>query len=80
MIVQPRLRYRILAAPFALLLALNVQAREVQLQEAVDRVQQETRGKVLSVQTMQLGKRKIYRIKVLTPEGQVRVIQVKADE
>ncbi len=80
MIVQPRLRYRILAAPFALLLALSVQASEVQLQEAVDRVQQETRGKVLSVQTMQLGKRKIYRIKVLTPEGQVRVIQVKADE
>lgn len=80
MIVQPRLRYRILVAPFALLLALNVQASEVQLQEAVDRVQQETHGKVLSVQTMQLGKRKIYRIKVLTPEGQVRVIQIKADE
>lgn len=80
MIALPRLRYLVFAAPFAFLLSLSVQASETQLQEAVDRVQQETHGKVLSVQTMQLGKRKIYRIKVLTPEGQVRVIQIKADE
>ena len=28
----------------------------------------------------QIGKRKIYRIKILTPGGQVRVIEIKADQ
>jgi uncharacterized membrane protein YkoI len=56
------------------------QASEISVQEAVDRVQQETGGKVLSVQTLRLGKRKIFRIKVLTPSGQVRVIEVQADQ
>jgi len=55
-------------------------ANDVSVQQAVDRVQKETNAKVLSVQTLQVGKRKIYRIKVLTPEGQVRVVDVKANE
>lgn len=55
-------------------------AAELSAQQAVDRVQQETGGKVLSVQTLRLGKRKIFRIKVLTPGGQVRVIEVQADQ
>lgn len=55
-------------------------AAEISAQEAVDRVQQETGGKVLSVQTLRLGKRKIFRIKVLTPGGQVRVVEVQADQ
>lgn len=55
-------------------------AAEISAKEAVDRVQQETGGKVLSVQTLRMGKRKIYRIKVLTPSGQVRVIEVQADQ
>jgi hypothetical protein len=55
-------------------------AAEISAQEAVDRVQQETGGKVLSVQTLRMGKRTIYRIKVLTPSGQVRVIEVQADQ
>ncbi|WP_371280553.1 PepSY domain-containing protein [Dokdonella sp.] len=55
-------------------------AAEISAQEAVDRVQQETGGKVLSVQTLRMGKRKIFRIKVLTPSGQVRVIEVQADQ
>jgi len=55
-------------------------ASEISVQQAVDRVQQETNAKVLSVQTLQVGKRRIYRIKLLTPEGRVRVVDVKANE
>jgi uncharacterized membrane protein YkoI len=55
-------------------------ARELTSQEAVAKVQQETSGKVLSVQTLMQGKRKVYRIKVLTVDGQVRVVQVPADQ
>lgn len=54
--------------------------REISVQEAVDRVQQDTHAKVLNVRTLQIGKRKIYRIKILTPGGQVRVIEIKADQ
>ena len=55
-------------------------ASEVSVQQAVDKVQRETNAKVLSVQTLQVGKRRIYRIKLLTPEGRVRVVDVKANE
>jgi uncharacterized membrane protein YkoI len=55
-------------------------ARELTTQEAVAKVQQETSGKVLSVQTLMQGKRKVYRIKVLTADGQVRVVQVPAEQ
>ena len=55
-------------------------AREMSVQEAVAKVQQETNGKVLSVQTLTIGKRKVYRIKVLTLDGQVRVVQVPAEQ
>lgn len=54
-------------------------AREVSAQEAVAQVQRDTNGKVLSVQTLNIGKRKVYRIKVLTRDGQVRVVQVPAE-
>jgi uncharacterized membrane protein YkoI len=67
-------------AVIALVLAIGVAAREVSVQEAVAKAQQETNGKVLSVQTLTVGKHKVYRIKVLTTEGQVRVIQVPADQ
>lgn len=54
-------------------------ASEITVQQAVEKVQGETNAKVLSVQTLQVGKRRIYRIKLLTPEGQVRVVDVKAN-
>jgi uncharacterized membrane protein YkoI len=66
---------------FALALAAaSAGARELTTQEAVAKVQQETSGKVLSVQTLMQGKRKVYRIKVLTLDGQVRVVQVPAEQ
>jgi hypothetical protein len=62
------------------LAAASAGARELTAQEAVAKVQQETSGKVLSVQTLMQGKRKVYRIKVLTLDGQVRVVQVPAEQ
>ena len=59
--------------------AFAANARDLSVQEAVAQVQRETDGKVLSVQTLTIGKRKVYRIKVLTRSGQVRVVQVQAD-
>jgi uncharacterized membrane protein YkoI len=54
-------------------------AREITAQEAVAQAQRETDGKVLSVQTLNVGKRKVFRVKVLTKDGQVRVIQIPAE-
>ena len=69
-----------LVAAAALLLAGGVHAREITAQEAVAQAQREVEGTVLSVQTLKLGKRKFYRIKVLTHDGQVRVVQVRAEQ
>jgi uncharacterized membrane protein YkoI len=60
--------------------ALSVHAREVSMQEAVAQAQRETGGKVLSVQTLNVGKHKVYRIKTLTRDGQVRIVQVSAEQ
>lgn len=49
------------------------------LEEAVAKVQQETGGKILSADPRRLGRRTEYRIKVLTPEGHVRVIAISSD-
>jgi hypothetical protein len=64
----------------ALLVGGLAVAREISLQEAVAQAQREVEGKVLSVQTLNVGKRKIYRIKVLTHDGRVRVVQVPAEK
>lgn len=74
---------RWLVAPFALCLGLApfaLAAREISAQEAVAQAQHGTDGKVLSVQTLNVGKRKVYRIKLLTHDGQVRIVQVAADQ
>jgi uncharacterized membrane protein YkoI len=44
------------------------------LQEAIEEVQRETGGRVLSADIVRAGPRELYRIKVLTPDGRVRVI------
>jgi len=74
---------RILACAFVISAAVGTSsalATDAQVQEAIDRVQREHSGKVLSVQKLQIGKRKIYRIKVLTPDGQVKVVEVKPND
>lgn len=71
-------RVLMLAAALALPVAPAFAQRAVSLQEAVERVQQETGGKILSAETVRIGRQKMYRIKVLTPDGRVRVLQIPA--
>jgi len=54
-------------------------AKEVTLDQAVHKVQQQTGGTVLSAEPHRIGRRVEYRIKVLTANGHVRVISVSAD-
>ena len=49
------------------------------LDQAVTQVQQQVGGKVLSAEPRHIGRRTEYRIKVLTPDGHVRVIAVSSD-
>lgn len=48
------------------------------LNEAVQQVQRETGGRVLSADTVNQGGRNVHRVKVLLPSGQVRVVTVGA--
>jgi uncharacterized membrane protein YkoI len=48
------------------------------LHEAVQQVQRETGGRVLSADTVNQGGRTVHRIKVLTPSGQVRIVTIDA--
>lgn len=52
----------------------DAQARS--LDQAVRMVQQQTDGRILSADEIRRGNRIVYRIKVLTPEGRVRVITI----
>lgn len=51
---------------------------ELSLGNAITRVQQETNGQVLSAESRRWDRHTEYRIKVLTPEGHVRVMTVPA--
>ena len=74
-----------LLAPLALLLALGAdpaaaqaRSKDLSLGEAVSRAQQETNGQVLSADSVRRDRRTEYRIKVLTPQGHVRVMTIPA--
>ena len=49
------------------------------LEQAVKQVQHQTRGHILAADTVTRGKANVYRIKVLTPQGQVRVVQMHSN-
>jgi len=51
----------------------------VTLDQAVLEVQQDTGGKVLSAEQRGVGRRQEYRIKVLTPDGHVKVMVVSSE-
>ena len=55
-----------------------VAQRAISLQDAVERVQRETGGKILSAESVRQGRADVYRIKVLTREGRVQVVTVPA--
>lgn len=54
-------------------------APSLTLEQAVAKVQRETGGKVLSADPRKFGRHTEYRIKVLDPDGHVRVVAVPAD-
>ncbi len=56
-----------------------VSAQAVTLDQAVVQVQQDTGGKVLSAESRRIGRRLEYRIKVLTPQGHVKVMAVSSE-
>jgi uncharacterized membrane protein YkoI len=56
-----------------------LRAATMSMQEAIAKVERETHGKVLSAETKRTGNRAVYRIKVLTRDGRVQVIEVPAD-
>ena len=53
---------------------------QVTLEAAVERVQQEIQGRVLKAEEVTIGKKKLYRIKLLTRDGRVQVVKIPADE
>ncbi|GIX35061.1 MAG: hypothetical protein KatS3mg126_0840 [Lysobacteraceae bacterium] len=59
--------------------AMLAQGREdgphARLPESVRRIERETGGKVLQVRPIRRGERELYRMKVLTPDGRVRIVQ-----
>ncbi len=63
----------------ALTAASGAYAAVMTLQDAIAKVEHDTHGKVLSAETKRTGNRSVYRIKVLTPDGHVQVIEVPAD-
>ena len=54
-------------------------AAPLTMQDAIAKVQRETHGKVLSAESKTQGRKTIYRIKVLTHDGQVRIVEVPAE-
>ncbi|MBL8299938.1 MAG: PepSY domain-containing protein [Rhodanobacteraceae bacterium] len=55
-------------------------AAPMTLEDAVERVQQEIQGRVLKAEEVTIGKKKLYRIKLLTRDGRVQVVKIPADE
>ncbi len=77
------IRYKcfLLAAliPFAGAAAAQVAKPAVTLDQAVLQVQRDTGGKVLSAESRGIGRRVEYRIKVLTPDGHVKVMAISSE-
>lgn len=66
------------SAPISMAVAKPPADTAVTLEQAVTQVQSTTGGKVLSADARKLGRRTQYRIKVLTPDGHVRVIVISS--
>ena len=65
---------RLLAA-CAVALALTAPAwADVSREEAAAMAQSQTGGRVLSVEKSESGRRPVWRVKVVTPKGEVRVV------
>lgn len=52
-----------------------IEARRSELPESVLRAERQTGGEVLRAESMQRDGREVYRLKVLTPDGRVRIMR-----
>lgn len=69
-----------LLAVCTVLLALSAPAwAEVSRDQAAAAAQRQTGGRVLSVDKAESGRRTVWRVKVVTPRGEVRVVFIDAD-
>jgi len=59
--------------------AASASSHHMNLEQAVKQVQRKTHGHILAADTVTRGKANVYRIKVLTPQGQVRVVQMHSN-
>lgn len=73
-----RLLANLLLAVAAATATAPVEAAPLSLKDAIAKVERETGAKVLSAESKRSGRQTVYRIKVLTRQGQVRVIEVPA--
>lgn len=55
-------------------------AADENLQAIIERIEHDNNCKVLAVQTMEHNRRKVYVIKMLTEDGRVKVVQVRASQ
>jgi len=53
----------------------RMDSRDGGLPASVHRIQRETGGQVLKAQPIQRDGREVYRVKVLTPQGRIRVVE-----
>ncbi|HQX60145.1 MAG TPA: peptidase [Burkholderiaceae bacterium] len=64
----------------AMLLALAAPAwADVSRDQAAAAAQRQTGGRVLSIDKTEVGRRIVWRVKVVTPRGEVRVVFIDAD-
>ncbi|MGH8212330.1 MAG: PepSY domain-containing protein [Rhodanobacteraceae bacterium] len=54
--------------------------QQMSLEGAVQHVQRQTNGRILAADSIPNGRNKLYRIKVLTPDGHVRVMQLHSND
>ena len=72
---HPRLRHLLFAMALALAAPL---ASAIDRDEAAARAQQRTGGRVLAVERVEQDGRPVFKVRVLTPSGEVRVVLIDA--
>lgn len=68
-----------IAALLCILVLPEMALARISAEEAAAVVQRTTSGRVLAVEKSNVGGREMYRVKLLTPNGEVKVILVDAE-
>ncbi len=60
--------------------ATHSRSQHLSLEQAVQQVQKQTHGHILAADSVARGHNNVYRIKVLTPKGKVKVMQLHSNQ